>query len=499
MTARVGVPLTTVSVCYLLIAVACGDSPFAPASVEVSAEPAHAWPGTPLVLRFENAGRSGVKLSVFANGDKLRVEHWDGSIAIVLIPETASGTLEINVDYDGRNMQAGSVEVYGFSKYIEYPSRLQWFIQEYPVDYGVSVVSPYSIPYRVSGEWDAGSFSWIHLSTGVSREFDVDHSPGQNCHGVGLLLSPPAVVTCPSHDTTHVWRIEATRLADHGPGIFPGAYRWFGQVSDDYWIEIFPHGGRMRRMSDGYVHPSTEFHGQFTVEDSYGVEVLESQSLLTIESYSYNAPVISTETGEVLYKLGPEVSEPPIYGVLGAAADERRGRFYIAAGGLIASIEAQTGKILKHRELGPFRNQFPLEHAPGPDVLLVLDMGERALLVLDPETLGDLGRIDLDAVMPTCAYGKKVLADPDANMAYLVFADACSCDGTWIRGTPVIEIRLPLPGVVPRASTPPYPVGRPPSRTRSDFRVEPPANAYPTAHQRSPHRPGSRSCPSDCQ
>jgi len=472
----------------------CGSDPLSPIPASVAVHPEHQWAGATLVLELAGVEAQGSRLGVYANGLPLEVEHWDGHQAIVRVPETATGPLDLEVDYEGQKLPAGQVEIYGFSRYVEYPSRLQWFIQEYPVDYGVSVVSPYSVPYRVSGEWDAGSFSWIHLSTGVSREFDVDHSPGDNCHGVGLLLNPPAVVTCPSHDTTHVWRIEATRLVDHGPGIIPGAYRWFGQVSRDFWIEIWPHWGYMRRMADGARVPSVEFR----VEDSYGVEVLESQALLTIESYSYNAPVISTETGEVIYKLGPEVSEPPIYGVLGAAADEGRGRFYIAAGGLIASIEARTGKVLNYRELGPFRNQFPLEHASGPDVLLVLDMVVRKLLILDPETLGDLGRIDLDAVMPRCAYGKKVVADPDANMAYLVFADACSCDGVWIRGTPVVEISLPLPGVVPRASTTPYPAETPPTQTRSGFRAVPGSTAYPTPHQRLPVRPGSRSCPSDC-
>jgi hypothetical protein len=200
------------------LAAACFDDPAAPADPVASVGPARQWAGGTIEIVVRDLPPGGEDPVVLANGAAIPVEERDqnsaageGERIVVRLPETADGTLEIDVVTGDRTVRAGTVEAYGLAGVRLHPVRMDWMLRELPVGSGVSVVAPWGGNGR-----DPGGFSWIHLSTGTHRQFDIPHLFGI-CHGLGIIEDPPTLITCPGDEAPETvrWALvggEAVRL-----------------------------------------------------------------------------------------------------------------------------------------------------------------------------------------------------------------------------------------------------------------------------------------------
>ncbi len=452
MSIRANVPTAMLSTCLfigVLAFLACDDDSTGPESTPpvLTVSPSHQWAGGEVRISitgdmFEDGG------VVVAGADTLEVFDRQSFLLGVRLPTVANGSTTLTVLRDGEALGSVTVEAYGFEAHRVYPVPMNDEITEYPVEWGVGVVS------MADGGGDTSKgFSWIHPSTGISRHFPGSSDPGlKRLFRVGV---DPISGELYYEDSgpIHRGRIIGGELVDLGWVNRP-CQRWGCEpLAGDIWVVLEgPSTCRVVQGQDGEscvgIHyPGAEYWG----DDPWWIARLWSSDIALVEHAA-----LRISTGELAYVLNWWNHPTGFLGKFHVTTDERRGFFYASTLAVdeeselisirIRSIRGEDGVIIRSVDIptGFLRDEAcwiadcapELAYDPDRDVILIHRHDTRTVEFRDPELLQLKGEVAL-AQSPAGWYEALVLVDPDMDRAYVVYSGARD------PGTPVVSIRLP--------------------------------------------------------
>ena len=434
-----------------LTSLACNDDPAAPESIPpvLTVSPTHQWAGGQVRIQIVGSPFEEGDV-VVAGADTLEIFDWQYFLLGVRLPTGANGPTALTVLRDGETLGSVMTEVYGFEEYREFPVPFGNMITEFPVEWGVAVVS------QADAAGDNGEgFSWIHLSTGVHRHFPGTPDPHLGrFYRVGVDPDSGELffelrVTCPEGEVPcgnlHRGRIVGGELVDLG-WIYRTCNRWGCEpLAGDIWIA---HEYLYTcRLVDGPDGEKCEFIEHLRGDDPQWIRRLWSADIALIEHVAFRM-----STGQFAYVLnvGPQ-------GVLHFSSkfttDEGRGLFYASSGGetpdsvsgfRIHALEGRDGTRVSSSGVVEAEDIYPqLGYDPERDVILVVRADKWTVEIRDPILFQLHGKIQL----PDRLDGWReslVLVDNDTDRAFIVYSAGWH-DGGPTPGTPVFSIRLTPP------------------------------------------------------
>jgi hypothetical protein len=436
-----------------LTALACDDDPegLDPVPLVLTVTPAHQWAGGEVRITVVGAPYEDADV-VVAGADTLEIFDRQSFLLGVRLPTGANGPTTLAVLRDGESLGTVITEAYGFEETRIYPVPIGDEITEFPVEWGVAVVS------QADGSGDTSEgFSWIHLSAGISRHFPGTSGPNQGKLyrvGVDPVSGDLYFEWDSSLHTVHKGKIIGGELVDLGWVNRP-CHRWGCEpLAGDIWVlHEYPLTCRVVTSPDGErcetIHSpgSSEFWG----DDPRWIARLWSADIALIEQAA-----LRMSTGEYAYLVTGLKFEFNI------AVDEGRGVFYTSNGGydeeseqavmLIRTMRGDDGVVIRSVRIETSidaeradRNgegMPDLAYDQDRDVLLIHRLETRTLEVRDPVTLELKGEVALRD-RPDNWYEAQVVVDPDTDHAFIVYSRGGWRDVGPPPDTPVISIRLP--------------------------------------------------------
>ncbi len=438
---------------------ACDDEPAGPESIppNLTVTPSHQWAGGEVGI--EIVGKSFEDGDVVVAGtDTLEVVTWQQFRITFRLPTSANGPTTLTVLRDGETLGRVTAEAFGFEEYRTYPVRLEHYITEVPVDWGVSVVSP--AYYGGNGDTSKG-FVWIHPSSGMHRQFsgtpDLEPMYRTGVDPVGADIYFEYDIWCdqPGVDCkpVHVARVVGGELVDLGWVNRP-CQRWGCEpLAGDIWLvhEYLMTCKVVRGPAGDICEPIETLWG----DDPQWIRRLWSADIALIEHVAFRM-----STGQYAYTIGPEHLTGPLW-TFSATTDEGRGLFYICNRAIddeteslmmrIRTVRGEDGAVIRSVDIptevepdesGSFPGSIPdLGYDQARDVLLIHRTDTWVVEFRDPVTLELKGEVALPD-HPDGWMEARILVDPDTDHAFIVYSAAWKDDGP-TQGTPVVAIRLP--------------------------------------------------------
>ena len=393
---------------------------------------------------------------VVAGTDTLEIFDRQSFLLGVRLPTDVNGSTTLDVIRDGETLGSVTVEAFGFEEYRVYPVPMRDEITEFPIEWGVAVVS------QADGGGDTSEgFSWIHLSTGISRHFSSTSDPNMGkLYRVGVdPVNGDLYYEWNGSYEVHKGKIIGGELVDLGWANLP-CQRWGCEpLAGDIWVlHEGPFTCRVVTSPEGERCETTHYPdpSEFWGDDPRWIARLWSADIALIEQAA-----LRMSTGQLAYVLNWWNHPTGRIQGFNVATDEGRGLFYISNGGydeeneqavmLIRTLRGDDGVVIRSVTIETSidaeqadRNGEgvpDLAYDPDRDVLLVHRIETRTLEVRDPVTLELKGEVALRD-RPDGWYEAQVLVDPDTDHAFIVYSGAWK-DGGPTQGTPVIAIRLP--------------------------------------------------------
>lgn len=420
----------------VLATISCDEAePTAPEPA-LRVHPSDQWAGGRIVVVSSN-GRIEPTAVLTAGADTLEALAVEHDSAVALLPESADGVVEIALHQEGDTYDAGLVEVYGLLREHVYPVRFHRGLLPWPEAVGAAVIGGYREADRAWG------LAVLGLSTGAVKRYPELFDAETYYHpALGPIPSEVYLGDGTDHDVdVYTLGPQATFLRS----LDLPCERFAARLSDDIWFAGWHHEMQTFRTDFESSTGGREYVESYVpVEDVHGLELIPhlDRGMVEANGAPWGPPIVELSTGRVVAYGDPE----QIWGNIAVATCPGENTFYVAGfrdrpgSTELFAVDALTGDVLRTHSIAERVSPRQAHGAYWLDVvcdsrrhvLLVSAPDIEKLLIVDPATFEELGRVDLAGRLPDFygpVFSTAMAIGQEEGIAYTLFTNARD-DGT---------------------------------------------------------------------